>query len=337
MDTKSDERATIIHTFKVTVSSGGERTYNNGLCQVRLEIELIADKNLSPAETATLRVVDGNSEQEVPLVDSSMPVPIGTWGSSLAKNVYEFHPGGADIAVENREFLHYYVQTADFANARKTIGMRITLENNQEIFSKNISHSDGTVDLIPVAPVSPPFSAWNQDWEQTHKYTVGSNIKVTIYYLGLVLATGARQAMRTMEVAPASFASSYKWLSPNSQSGAFAATPSHRPTSSRPRICLFASPIHRGVPRGEERLATCRLCRHRVRRQRQSWALSGRGKRAGLHLHVARSVRHALPGAREHYARVRCVDTQPSLSIPVRPTMTGAHHDRHASRTGAGR
>ncbi|WP_087722904.1 hypothetical protein [Pandoraea sp. PE-S2T-3] len=221
MDTKSDERATIIHTFKVTVSSGGERTYNNGLCQVRLEIELIADKNLSPAETATLRVVDGNSEQEVPLVDSSMPVPIGTWGSSLAKNVYEFHPGGADIAVENREFLHYYVQTADFANARKTIGMRITLENNQEIFSKNISHSDGTVDLIPVAPVSPPFSAWNQDWEQTHKYTVGSNIKVTIYYLGLVLATGARQAMRTMEVAPASFASSYKWLSPNSQSGAF--------------------------------------------------------------------------------------------------------------------
>lgn len=220
MQTKSEGRATVVNTFKVTSSSGGERTYNNGLCQVRLQIEIGADQPLSPAETATLRVVDGNSEQEVPLVDSSVPVPIGTWGSSLEKNVYEFYPVNADIPVENADFLHYYVQTADFANARKTIGMRIKLANDREYFS-NVSNADGTIDLIPVAPVSPPFSAWNQDWEQTHKYTVGSNIKVTIYYLGLVLATGARAAMRTMEVAPASFASSYKWLSPNSQSGAF--------------------------------------------------------------------------------------------------------------------
>jgi len=228
MDTKSVGRATIVTVFKVRSASGSERTYNNGLCQIRLEFEIVTDAPLSREEIATLTILDANTKQLIPVIkddEENVPVPQGTWGCTRAKNDYDFYSPGLEIEPQQTknytEFQHYYVQTADFANARKTIGARIKLENNREFFSAEINSADGKIDLIPVAPANPPFSAWNQDWEQTYKFSVGANVNVTIYYLGIVLPSGARLGIKTMEVAPASFASTFKWLSPNSQSGAF--------------------------------------------------------------------------------------------------------------------
>lgn len=227
MDTKSEGRATNITVFKVRIASGSERTYNNGLCQIKLDFEIVSDAPLSRDELATLTVLDANTKQLIPVIEEgeqNVPVPQGTWGCTLERNNYDFYSPGLEIEhghAKNTEFQHYYVQTADSANARKAIGGRIKLENNREFFSAEVNSADGKIDLIPVASPSPPFSAWNQDWEQSYKFSVGANVNVTIYYLGIVLPSGARQGIKTMEVAPASFASTFKWLSPNSQSGAF--------------------------------------------------------------------------------------------------------------------
>ncbi|VVE79600.1 hypothetical protein [Pandoraea sputorum] len=217
-------RATQIATFALKITSGTERLYNNGLSQVRIEILIEADSTLTPEEEDSLQLVDATTRQLIPAVDSSVPVTTG-WGTSKQKNIFDFCPPGAALqeAVAPEPF-HRYLQTADFANARKTVGARITLAGSGgpgiDVYSMDISGSDGEVDVVPVQFQRPGLSAWMADWESPDRFDVGPNIKVTVYHLGIV-DSGGRYNIRTIEVAPGSHASMFRWLSPNSVTGAF--------------------------------------------------------------------------------------------------------------------
>ncbi|ODP30595.1 hypothetical protein [Pandoraea sp. ISTKB] len=239
-------RATDVTTFKVAVWSPDQRLYNNGLCQVMLQIEIIADAPLSSDEMRSLHIIDSISRLEIPVVDSSMPVAQGKWGASTQRNLYDFFPVSAtnegsvpvtsDPPVPNREYFHFYIQTADADGTRKRLAAAITLDSGRTFFSDEVSGSEGQVDVLAVGTGGPPpLSAWDTEWETPEKFAVAGGIMVTVYYLGLTM-NGARREIRDMEVLD-EYASAYRWLAVTSRTGAFCGFA--KPPSSDERVRPF--------------------------------------------------------------------------------------------------
>lgn len=213
-------RATNIQTFELEITSGTERLYNNGLSQVRIQITIESDIPLTAEERNSLRLVDANTRQLIPVVeDSSVPVTEG-WGASTQKNDYDYcPPGAAGTEPAASETLHRYLQTADFANARKSVGACITV-SKIDVYSMDRTGGKGEVEVVPVQFERPGLAAWKVEWDNPDRFDVGGSIKVTIFHLGMV-DNGRRYAIRTIAVAPDSWASTFRWLSPNSSTGAF--------------------------------------------------------------------------------------------------------------------
>jgi hypothetical protein len=222
----ASKRATTISEFTLEISSGSEFVYNNGLSQVRITIIIAADSTLTKDERDSLRLCDADSRQTIPVVDSSVPVP-AAWGASTQKNAYDFYPSGAtpptltpDTKARVQEVFHQYVQTADFAGTRRKFGARITLDAGGDVYSMDTEGSKGEVEIVSSQYPMPSFSAWQMEWDNPDKFEVGSTIKVTVYHLGMT-DNGKRYGIRTITVAPQSWASTFRWLSPNSSTGAF--------------------------------------------------------------------------------------------------------------------
>lgn len=213
-------RATTIETFELKITSGTERLYNNGLSQVRIEITIESDVPLTIEEKSSLQLVDADTRQLIPVItDSNVPVTEG-WGASTKKNDYDFcPPGAAGPEPVAPETLHRYLQTADFANARKSVGACITV-SGIDVYSMDKMGDKGEVEVVPVQFERPGLTAWKAEWDNPNSFDVGPNIKVKIYHLGMV-DNGRRYAVRTIAVAPDSWASTFRWLSPNSSTGAF--------------------------------------------------------------------------------------------------------------------
>ncbi|VVD91229.1 hypothetical protein [Pandoraea anhela] len=247
--------ATNVTTFKVDIWSPDQRLYNNGLCQVMLQLEIVADAPLSLAEMDSLRIIDSISRLEIPLVDASVPVEARKWGASTQRNMYDFFPVATTLPGEAspaqgtsnarhepnqpndpapaREYFHYYVQTGDAEGTRKRLAASIELDNGRIFYSDVVSSVDGEVDVISVGTGGPPpLSAWQTEWETPEKFAVAGGINVTVYYLGLMV-NGVRREIRDIEVFD-EFASAFRWLAVTSRTGAFCGFA--RPPTSDERI-----------------------------------------------------------------------------------------------------
>ncbi|VVE23308.1 hypothetical protein PAQ31011_03275 [Pandoraea aquatica] len=215
--------ATVIQTFLVDVFSPDMRLYNNGLCQVMLLVEIVADMQLSPSEIATLRIVDGITKLEIPMVDSSLPVPARTWGASKERNLYDFHPGTRKAARDSSragEFFQFYVQTADQSNARKRLAASIELDSGLKVYSTDVSGSDSYVEVLAVEASPQPISAWETQWNDSMKFDVADGKSVTVYFLGLTV-NGASREIRDIQVGEDGYASAFRWLAVSAKTGAF--------------------------------------------------------------------------------------------------------------------
>lgn len=225
MTIASRREATDVTTFEVRINSHSDKAYNNGLCQVELLLTLVGTDLLSREELDSIRLVDEYTRQVIPVVDSSQPVPEGTWGMSTEKNAYDFHPPTRDAATSAREpqkqYYTCYVQTADVANRKKSIGARITLTSNgREVHSMDRSGSLGSVEVTPVPSPIPKDSAWDSDWGDMEEQEVAYGVIRKIYWLGLIFA-GERHSIVSMNVVAGKPASGFRWVSPGSAQGGF--------------------------------------------------------------------------------------------------------------------